>query len=88
MLASSFKMKGLIFMKEEILKIINKYDENNDAECKEEIEELLVRNGIQTIEIEIENTFDSPGYDVYSVAVAWIEKGKLQLVLSYIGLGW
>lgn len=75
-------------MKEEILKIINKYDENNDAECKEEIEELLVRNGIQAIEIEIKNTFDSPGYDVYSVAVAWIENGKLQLVLSYIGLGW
>ena len=75
-------------MKEEILKIINKYDENNDAECKEEIEELLVRNGIQTIEIEIENTFDSPGYDVYSIAVAWTENGKLQLVLSYIGLGW
>ncbi len=74
-------------MKEEILKIINKYEENNDAECKEEIEELLVRNGIQTIEIEIENTFDSPGYDVYSVAVAWVENGKLQLVLSYIGLG-
>lgn len=73
-------------MKEEILKIINKYDENNDAECKEEIEELFVRNGIQTIEIEIENTFDSPGYDVYSVAVAWIENGKLQLVLSYIGI--
>lgn len=73
-------------MKEEILKIINKYDENNDAECKEEIEELLVRNGIQTIEIEIENTFDSPGYDVYSVAVAWVENGKLQLVLSYIGI--
>jgi len=74
-------------MKEEILKIINKYEENNDTECKEEIEELLVRNGIQAIEIEIKNTFGSPGYDVYSVAVAWIEKGKLQLALSYIGLG-
>ena len=74
-------------MEEEILKIINKYEENDDMECKEEIEELLVRNGIQAIEIEIKNTFDSPGYDVYSVAVAWIENGKLQLVLSYIGLG-
>ena len=74
-------------MKEEILKIIDKYEENNDAECKEEIEEFLANKNINEVEVLIKNTFDSPGYDVYSVAVAWIEKGKLQLVLSYIGLG-
>ena len=74
-------------MKEEILKIIDKYEENNDVECKEEIEEFLADKNINEVEVSIENTFDSPGYDVYSVAVAWIENGKLQLVLSYIGLG-
>lgn len=74
-------------MKEEILKIIEKYEENNDVECKEEIEEFLASKNINAIEVSIKNTFDSPGYDVCSVAVAWIENGKLQLVLSYIGLG-
>ena len=49
-------------MKEEILKIINKYDENGNVECEEEIEELLAENGIQTIEIVIENTFESPHF--------------------------
>ncbi len=71
-------------MKKEILKIINKYEENNDMKCKEEIEELLRENGIYDIEIEIESTFSGILYVVYSVAVAWIEKGRLELVLSYV----
>lgn len=87
MLARCFKNERTEFMKEEILKIIDKYEENNDVECKEEIEEFLANKNINEVEVLIKNTFDSPGYDVYSVAVAWIEKGKLQLVLSYIGLG-
>jgi len=73
-------------MRDKIFEIIEKYDEENDAECKEEIEILLKENGISKYEVSIDDMFDSPGYDVYSVAVAWIENDELQLVVSSIGI--
>ncbi len=74
-------------MRDKIYEIIKKYEEEGDTECTEEIEQLLVENGITQYEISVDDMFDSPGYDVYSVSVAWIENGKLELAVSSIGRG-
>ena len=74
-------------MRDKIYEIIERYDENGDTECYEEIENVLKDNGISKYEISIDDMFDSPGYDVYSVSVAWIENGELELAVSSIGIG-
>lgn len=73
-------------MREEIFEIIERYDEEGDTECHDEIRQLLKDNGIEHCEVSVDEMFDSPGYDVYSVSVAWIENGKLELVVGSIGL--
>lgn len=73
-------------MRDKIYEIIERYDEENDTECYEEIEKALKENGVEHFEISIDDMFDSPGYDVYSVSVAWIENGKLELAVGSIGI--
>lgn len=74
-------------MRDKIYDIIERYEEDGDTECYEEIKDLLESNGINQYEISVDDMFDSPGYDVYSVSVAWIENGKLELAVSSIGIG-
>lgn len=74
-------------MRERIYEIIGKYEADGDLECTDEIKDLLESNGITQYEISIDDMFDSPGYDVYSVSVAWIENGTLELAVSTIGIG-
>jgi len=73
-------------MRDKIFDIINTFEEENDTECKEAIQDLLRENGISKFEISIDDMFDSPGYDVYSIAVAWIENDKLELAVGSIGI--
>ena len=74
-------------LRDKIFEIIENAEETGDADCKEEIEEMLKSNGIEKINVSIDDMFDSPGYDVYSVAVAWIEDGELELAVGSIGMG-
>ena len=73
-------------IREEIFNIIEIAESNGDVECKEVIENLMEENGILKYEISIDDMFDSPGYDVYSVTVAWIENDKLELAVGSIGI--
>lgn len=73
-------------MRDKIEKIIEYYNEENDTECYEAIEQCLKENEIDQYEISVDEMFDSPGYDVYSVSVAWVEYGKLNLFVDSIGI--
>lgn len=72
-------------MREKIFEIIERYEEDGNLECHDEIEQLLKDNGIEQYEVSVDDMFDSPGYDVWSVSVAWIENGKLELAVGSIG---
>jgi hypothetical protein len=73
-------------MREKIYEIVERYEEEGDLECTEEIRQLLKDNGITQYEVSIDEMFDSCGYDVWAVSVAWIENGKLELAVSSIGI--
>lgn len=74
-------------MKEKIFDIIERYEEDGDLECHIEIEQLLKDNGIEIFKVSVDEMFDSPGYDVWSVSVAWIKNGILELAVGSIGIG-
>lgn len=67
-----------------IRNIIKNVEEQGNVECEEEIEEALKLSGIEKFEVSIDDMFDSPGYDVYSVSVAWIENGIINLTVGSI----
>lgn len=83
-------------VKEKIFKIMEQYKElgvyreieiNGEWEevsLEEEIEEVLSKERTVTeFRVEMENMFDNPGIDIYSVSIAWIENGKLETILNY-----
>ena len=83
-------------VKEKIFKIMEQYKElgvyreieiNGEWEevsLEEEIEEILSKERTVTeFRVETENMFDNPGIDIESVAVVWIEDGKLETILNY-----
>ena len=74
-------------IRDKIFEIVEQSEESGDVECKEVIEDMLIENGINKYNVSIDDMFDSPGYDVYSVTVAWIENDILELAVSSIGIG-
>ena len=74
-------------MKDKIFNLIEKIEEEGlFDEAEEIIDSLMKENKIEVFEISIDDMFDSPGYDVYSVAVAWLQDGILQLAVGSVGL--
>lgn len=69
-----------------IFEIIERYEEEGSSECEDEIEKYLQHHGIEQYKISIDNMYGSPGYDVYSVSVALIKDGKLELIVSSIDI--
>lgn len=56
-----------------------RYDENEkEYYCIDEIKKLFKDNGI-ICEVSVDEMFDSCGYTVHSLAVAWVEDGEPQL---------
>lgn len=53
--------------------------DGNDLEIDEEIKKIFEENNIEQFNVELEQVFDSPGLDIYYLAVAWIEDGDLQV---------
>ena len=65
-------------IKNQIDKIIEIHEEESNLECYGEIEEVLKSNGIEKYQISIDGIFESAGYDVYSITVAWWQDGEIQ----------
>lgn len=59
--------------------VLDKDDFYTEISFEEMVEELL-KNSEEVTEfnISIDHVFDSPGSDIYSVSIAWIENGHLQ----------
>ena len=53
--------------------------DGNDLEIDEEIKKIFEENNIEQFNVELEQVFNSPGLDIYYLAVAWIEDGDLQV---------
>ena len=53
--------------------------DGNDLEIDEEIKKIFEENNIEQFNVELEQVFDSPGLDIYYLAVAWIEDRDLQV---------
>lgn len=62
-------------MREKLDDLINKYDEEGNLECHSAIRELLHKNGIDQCEVSVVIML----HNLYSISVAWIENGKLEL---------
>jgi len=73
-------------LKEKLEELIDNFDEDCNVECQQEIEEFMSNNGIDNCKVSVDEMFDSPGYDVYSVTVAWVENGIIELFVSSIGI--
>lgn len=62
-----------------------KYEDNGDlGECVSELEDLLDTEGVVYDIFTDEDVFDSCGFDIYYVSVAWIENNKLNVCGSRI----
>jgi len=74
-------------MKDKIFDLIEKIEEEGlFDEAGEILDSLMKENKIEVFEISIDDMFESPGYDVYSIAVAWLQDGILQLAVGSVGL--
>ena len=71
-------------MKEKLFELLEEINQNCDTECEQKIRDFLHTLGAEQIEVSVDEMFDSCGLDVYSVSVAWIEGGKIQLAVGSI----
>jgi len=71
-------------LKERLGKLIDEFDEDCNVECEQEIEQFMNDNGVDNCKVSIDEMFDNPGCDVYSVAVAWVKNGIVELFVSSI----
>lgn len=73
-------------MKEKLFELLDSIGKLGDLNCHEEIQNFMEKLGAKDIQVSVDDMFDSPGLDVYSVSVAWLENGKIQLAVSPIFL--
>ena len=71
-------------MKEKLFELLEQIDSDCDTECEQRIKDFLYNLGAEQVEVSVNEMFDSCGLDVYSVAAAWLENGKLQLAVGSI----
>ncbi len=71
-------------MKEKLFELLELIDQDCDAECEQRIKDFLLALGAEQVEVSVDEMFDSCGLDVYSVSVAWLENGKVQLAVGSI----
>lgn len=71
-------------MKEKLFEILEQINQDCDIECHQRIKDFLNSFGAEQVEVSIDEMFDSCGLDVYSVSVAWLEDGKVQLAVGSI----
>lgn len=71
-------------MKENLFELLEQINQDCDTECEQKIKEFLNSLGAEQVEVSVDEMFESCGLDVYSVSVAWLENGKLQLAVGSI----
>lgn len=71
-------------MKEKLFALLETIDEECDIECHDRIMSFMEAHGFEDVQVSVDDMFDSPGLDVYSLAVAWVEDGKVQLAVGSI----
>jgi hypothetical protein len=74
-------------VRNKIFKLIEKIEEEGlFDDAREIMDKLMKENNISVYGISIDDMFDSPGYDVCSITVAWIENGNWELAIGSVGL--
>lgn len=73
-------------MGEKLRILLDEIEQDCDLECHQKIRDFLKGLGAEQVEVSVDDMFDSPGWDVYSVSVAWLENGKLQLMVGCVGM--
>ena len=71
-------------MKEKLFELFEKINQDCDNECEQRIKDFLHKLGAEQAEVSIDEMFESCGLDVYSVSVAWLENGRVQLAVGCI----
>lgn len=71
-------------MKEKLFELLEQIDQDCDTECEQRIKDFMNGLGAEQVEVSVDEVFDSCGLDVYSVSVAWLERGKLRLAVGSI----
>ena len=74
-------------IKERLRCLLDTIEEDQDTDCAEElIEQFMKDNGIQQYKISVDDMFDNPGVDIYSLSVAYILNGELELLVGSISV--
>lgn len=73
-------------MKEKLFELMEQINQDGDNECEQRIKDFLCNLGAEQVQVSVDEMFDSCGLDVYSVSVAWLEGGKVQLAVGSIEL--
>lgn len=71
-------------MKEKLFELLEQINTECDMECHKRIEDFLYDLGAEQVNVSVDEMFDSCGLDVYSVSVAWLKDGKVQLAVGSI----
>lgn len=69
-------------MNDKIEELLN--NATNTESIQVDLERFFVQNNVSQYEISVDDMFDSPGLDVYSVSVAWIYQEQLYLRVGQI----
>lgn len=73
-------------MKEKLFELMEQINQDCDTECEQRIKDFLHNLGAEQVQVSVNEMFDSCGLDVYSVSVAWLEDGEVQLAVGSIEL--
>lgn len=71
-------------MKKKLFELLEQINKECDTECEQRVKDFLYDIGAEQVEVSVDEMFESCGLDVYSVSVAWIENGKIQLAIGSI----
>lgn len=71
-------------VREKLFALLDTIDKECDIECHSRIKDFMKGHGFEDVQVSVDDMFDSPGIDIYSVSVAWVENGKAQLAVGSI----
>lgn len=74
-------------MKEQVVALLDIINEDCDTDCQQRIKDFMKAHGFENVQVSVDDMFDSLGWDVYSVSVAWIENGKVELAVGCVEIG-